>query len=208
MSAKEKTIVYQKENKTVSTGGAAASQNNSNIFADKIVAYFSKRGKKEIVRAEAFGNVIIKTAKETAKGEKGVYNLQTGEVVLFGNGKNGLVSVERENNVLRAEKITAYLDKNSSGKIQKAVASGRVEVITPKGFAKGDRGIYNPNTDKVELFDNVRIEQNGNFIEGAYAQTDLATSVSKIMGSSATKGRIYGTFYKTRKTNNGNAAKK
>lgn len=287
LSAEEKTIIYQKENKSESTLNAVISQNDSHIYADKIVAYFTERGKKEVIRAEAFGNVVIKTPRETAKGKEGVYNLQTGEVVLYSGTKNnktanefvsisqgdnvlyadkiiahlntvgkknlkeavalgrvkvvtpqeivtgkeghynpqngeivlygdfltepmkkGSVVIKQGDNVLSAEKITAYLDKNNDGKLQKAVAVGRVVVVTPKGSAKGDKGIYSPQEDKVELFDNVRIEQNGNFIDGSYAQTDLKTSVSRITGNATTGGRIHGIFYKTRKIKNGNATKK
>lgn len=287
LSAKEKTIIYQNENKSVSEGNAVISQNDSHVYADKIIAYFNESGKKEVIRAEAFGNVIIKTARETARGKEGIYNLQTGEVVLYGSSKKnkvgnefvsirqgdnvlyadkiiahlntdgkkdlkeaialgrvkvvtaqeialgkeghynpstgeivlygdfltepqkkGNVTIKQGDNVLSAEKITAYLDKNDNGKLQKAVAVGRVVVKTPKGSARGDKGIYNPQANKVELFDNVRIEQNGNFIDGSYAQTDLLTSVSKITGNATTGSRIHGIFYKTRKIKNGNATKK
>ncbi|MBQ8482547.1 MAG: LPS export ABC transporter periplasmic protein LptC [Alphaproteobacteria bacterium] len=287
LSAHDETIVYQNENKTVSTGKANFSQSDKNLFADKITAYFTEKGKKELVRAEAFGNVVVKTAREIVSGKEGYYNPQIGEIVLYGNasddkngngyvsirqGKNvlyarkitaysdtdgkkdlrkvialgnvkivtpnetahgkeghynpqtgevqlfgnflteprktGHVTIKQGDNILRAEKITAYLDKSGKGDLTKAIAVGNVNVITPKGSAKGDRGVYNPKNNIVELFDNVRIEQNGNFIEGAYAQTDLLTSVSRITGDDNTGGRIRGTFYKIRKASNGNKTKK
>lgn len=287
LSANDVTVIYQNENKTVSTGKASFSQNDKRLFADKIIAYFTESGKKELVRAEAFGNVVVKTPKETVTGKEGYYNPQIGEIVLYGSAKNdksgkGYVSIHQGNNVLyakkitaysdttgkkdmrkvialgnvkivtpnetatgkeghyypqvgevqlfgnfstephktghvtikqgentlRAEKITAYLDKDGKGDLVKAVAVGKVYVDTPKGSAKGDKGIYNPKENKVELFDNVRIEQNGNFIEGAHAQTDLLTSVSRITGDENTGGRIRGTFYKVRKASNGNKTKK
>ncbi len=80
-----------------------------------------------------------------------------------------------------------------------AVATGEVEIVTPKGSAWGERGIYSPTENKIELFENVRLEQNGNFIAGAHAITDLETSVSRISGDETTGGRIRGTFYKKRK---------
>ena len=98
------------------------------------------------------------------------------------------------NGILRVE---AYLDQNRD--LKYAVATGDVEVITPKGSAWGDRGIYNPQEHKVDLYENVRLEQNGNYITGAHAETDLETSVSRITGDETTGGRIHGTFYKKRK---------
>lgn len=287
LNARKETLVYQKENKTVSTGSAEVLQNENTLQADKIVAYFSDAGKKELVRAEAFGSVVIKTPSETATGKEGYYNPQNGEVILYGNlsgeknnsgrvsihqgenvlyaekvtayldvnGKNdlqkaiavgnvqvvtpseiasgkegsydpqsgeiilygdylteankhGFVTIKQGDNILRAEKITAYLDTAGKRDLRKAIAVGNVSVTTPSGKASGDKGVYNPGLNKVELFDNVRIEQNGNYIIGAHAETDLVTSVSRIRGDENTGGRIHGTFYKTRKINNGNKAKK
>ncbi|MBR1600840.1 MAG: LPS export ABC transporter periplasmic protein LptC [Alphaproteobacteria bacterium] len=287
LSANEETIIYQKENKSVSYGKASFSQNGKKLFADKITAYFSETEKKELVRAEALGNVIIKTERETISGKEGYYNPQIGEMILYGDAKddkdgkgyvsvrqgknvlyakkitaysdisgnkdlrkvialgnvkivtpketatgkeghyypqtgevqlfgnfltearkNGHVTIKQGDNILMAEKITAYIDKGKKGDLIKAIAVGKVNVRTPKGNARGDRGIYNPKENMVELFDNVRIEQNGNFIDGAHAQTDLLTSISKITGDENTGGRIHGIFYKTRKTGNGDKTKK
>lgn len=278
LTAHDKTIIYQKENKTVSTGKASVSQKGSDLFADKIIAYFNGSGKRELVRAEAYGNVVIKTPSETAFGKEGVYNPQIGEIILYGSSqerkndrgfvkirqgdnvlyaekmvanlatsgrkdlqnvvalgavkvvtpketvtgkeghydvskgeiilygdflttsqKKGRVVIHQGENTLQAEKVTAYLNKGRKKDLQKAIAVGSVEVFTPKGSARGDKGVYSPENHKVELFDNVRIEQNGNFIDGAYAETDLLTSVSRIIGDKNTGGRIHGIFYKTRK---------
>ena len=282
LSSQTETLVYQNENKTVSSGKASFTQNDSVLRADKIVGYFTEKGKKELVRAEAFGNVVIKTSDETITGKEGHYNPQTGEIVLYGNSlkdkngsgrvsihqgenvlyaqkiiayidvngkkdlkeavavgkvrivtpnetaagkeghynpisgeiilygnylteakKTGHVTIRQGDNVLRAEKITAYLATSGKKDLQKAVAVGSVKVTTPNGTAEGDKGVYNPKENKVELFDNVKIEQNGNFIIGAYAETDLLTSVSRIRGDENTGGRIFGTFYKKRKDSNG-----
>lgn len=279
LSAEEQTLIYQYENKSVSTGKASVAQNNNVMRADKIVGYFTASGKKELVRAEAFGNVVIKTPEETITGKEGHYNPLTGEVVLYGsltgekndsgrvsirqgnnilyaqkitaylavNGKkdlqkaiavgkvrivtpsetaagkeghynpltgevvlygnyltearkNGFVTIKQGENVLKAEKIIAYLNKGGKKDLQKAVAVGNVSVTTPSGSAVGDRGVYSPQENKVELFDNVRIEQNGNYIEGVHAETDLVTSISRISGDENTGGRIRGKFYKIRKS--------
>jgi hypothetical protein len=58
----------------------------------------------------------------------------------------------------------------------------------------------------VELWDNVEISQDGNFVRGGHAETDLKTSVSRITGKQ--KGeRISGTLYKKRKADNGHKEK-
>lgn len=277
LTATQETVVYQNENKSVSIGKAKVVHGDSTLRADKIVGYFTEKGKKDLVRAEAFGNVVIKTPSETATGKEGYYNPISGEVILYGyalndknksglvrirqgentlyaekvtayldtagkknlqkaiavgkvrvvtpnetasgkeghynpiNGeivlygdylttpdKKGYVTIKQGENVLRAEKIIAYLDTTGKKDLQKAVAVGKVTVKTPDGKASGDKGIYTPKENKVELFDNVKIEQNGNFIIGAHAETNLLTSVSRITGDENTGGRIHGTFFKTR----------
>jgi len=170
-------------------------QGDSKLKAHEVVAYISKDGKNELQKVIATGGVTVRTAEESIIGEKGIYEPQSGKIEMFGSRHP--VVVKKEDKRLRAQKIEAYLDEGKD--LKYAIATGDVEVVTPKGSAWGDRGIYNPREQKVELFENVRLEQNGNFITGAYAQTDLNTSISRITGDETTGGRIRGTFYKKRK---------
>ena len=266
--ADEQTLVYQAENKTVSTGNARVLQGNNRLLADKIIGWFSQSSKKELERAEAYQNVRIETPKEIITGGEAYYNALTGQTDIYGDsrerrgsgyvniiqgennlsahevtafistdGRNDLqkviaigdvmmqtadggisgekaiyepkkgkvtiygfkqpVEITKEDKILHAREVEAYLDKKND--LKSAIATGEVEVVTPKGSAWGDRGVYNAEENKVELFENVRLEQDGNFITGAYAVTDLETSVSRITGDESTNGRIRGTFYKKRK---------
>lgn len=268
LTAEKETQVYQKENKVVAIGKAHIFQENNNLFADKIIGWFTKNSKKELERAEAYGNVLLQTPKEKITGNEGYYFAKEGRIEVYATARNakqqnGWVNVEQGSNTLRARQITAYVSTDGKNDLQKVVAVGdvvvitpeekisgqkgiyepskgrvemygantpvqikqgentlhaqkviaflskdgkkqlqyaeaigEVEVITPKGSAWGDKGIYNPQKKKVELYDNVRLEQNGNFIRGAHAETDLETSVSRITGDENTAGRIHGTFYK------------
>ena len=188
--------------KMLQAGTVEVQQNDRVLRAQRVVLYLSENGKNEIKRAEAFGNVKIVTPDEIITSGEGYYTVQAGKIELYGSSRNaseqkGIVEIVQEENVLHAQRVTAFL--NAQNQIKNAHAFGNVEVITPKGFAWGDRGEYNPAENKVELFDNVRLEQNGNFIIGAHAVTDLETSVSRITGDETTNGRISGTFYKKRK---------
>ena len=269
LTAQKETRVYRAENKSVAVGEAVITQNDSKLYAEEIVGWFSSSSKKELERAEAYrnvrvvtpkeiitgneayydalqgkvdmygytrkqcrrgslvkvrqgkndlsacqvtayvsgnerkelqkvmaeGNVTVRTPTEKISGEKGIYEPNIGKITM--NGGRQPVVINKDDKVLRAQKVVAHLDKQRN--LQYAEAFGDVEVVTPKGSAWGDRGVYNPQEDKVELFENVRLEQNGNFITGAYAVTDLATSISRIKGDESTNGRIRGTFYKKRK---------
>lgn len=105
----------------------------------------------------------------------------------------GNVRIQKEENILWADKIIAYL--NYENKLERVEAFGNVKIYTPKGKAKGNKGYYNPEKNIVELIGNVQLEQNGNIINGQKAETNLTTSISKIYGDEKKGGRITGTFY-------------
>ena len=172
-------------------------QDDNTLHAKQVTVYTSKDGKNELQKVVAVGEVVVKTQEETITGNKGIYEPQKNKVEVF--AANVPVEIVQGENVLHAQKVEVRLSKGRKQEIEQAIAIGEVEVITPKGSAWGDKGIYNPLEHKVELFENVRLEQNGNFIIGAYAETDLETSVSRISGDDTTNGRISGTFYKKRK---------
>ena len=184
-------------NAKTSKGTVTVKQGDKILRADQITAYINTKGKNDLQKVVAVGNVVIETEQEKITGNKGIYEPHKGRVEMFGNGNP--VQIVQGNNTLHAQKVEALLSKDSKNQLQYAIATGEVEVITPKGSAWGDKGIYNPQEHKVELFDNVRLEQDGNFITGAHAETDLATSISRISGDENTNGRIRGTFYKKRK---------
>lgn len=111
----------------------------------------------------------------------------------------GNVVVRQGDNILYANKLIAFY--SASNKLERAEAFGNVKIITPKGKAYGSSGVYNPKTAKVELIGAVKLEQNGNIINGDKAETDLNTQISRITGNKKTGGRITGTFYSKRSAN-------
>ena len=194
-----KIEIYAETREQKRTNKVAVVKQGENVLkANKITAYLDKTDKKNLQKVIATGNVAVQTPQEKIVGAEGIYEPVRGKVEMYGSAQSP-VQIEQGENTLHAQKVEAFLDKGGKHDLQYAVATGEVEIITPKGSAWGDKGIYNPQEHKVELFENVRIEQNNNFIAGAYAETDLETSVSKIIGDENTNGRIRGTFYKKRK---------
>lgn len=116
----------------------------------------------------------------------------------------GNVVVQQGDNILYADKLVAQYTPDN--KLKKAEAFGNVRVVTPKGKAFGDKGVYNPETAKVKLFGKVRLEQDGNIINGNQAETDLNKQISRITANKNKGSRITGTFYSKRKKNNGKNA--
>ena len=206
VTAEKENIWYNEENKIVSIGDVVMTQGQNKIKADKVITFITAKEPRELLRLEAYGNVKITTPQETATGAEAVYDVTQNRVELFGQQKSGKVLVTKGNNKLTASKMVVYLQKGSTRQIDHIDALGGVHIQTPKGSAQGNRGVYKPQKSLLELWDNVLIEQDGNFVRGGHAETDLKTSVSRITGKQ--KGeRISGTLYKKRKADNGHKEK-
>lgn len=80
---------WERKQMAVARGNAHVLSDDKDLKADIIVAYLKKNkaGKSTVHRVEAFDNVNIKTAKEEAKSNRGVYNVESGIVTLTGSVK-------------------------------------------------------------------------------------------------------------------------
>ncbi len=81
----------------VARGNAVATREDRVVRAETLAAYFRKDadGKSKVFRVDAFDRVRIRTATETATGERGVYNVESGIATLTGS-----VKIDRDGNVL------------------------------------------------------------------------------------------------------------
>ena len=207
LEADDKTKIFKAENKVVAIGNAMVKQGQKTIKADTLIAFFTTNNRKDIERIEAYGNVSITTPTEQATGAAGYYDVRNGKLELFkqlsGVKATKYVLLRQDKNTITSDYVEAYFTNDKNPQIKYAQALGNVLVTTEKGTARGSKGVYNPQKKLVELFGAVQIEQDGNFINGSYAQTDLATSISRIQGDETTGGRISGIFYNKRKNKNG-----
>ncbi|MFI4951315.1 MAG: LptA/OstA family protein, partial [Caulobacterales bacterium] len=78
----------------------------------------------------------------------------------------------------------------ASGKLQKVEAFGNVSVRTATETVTGDRAVYVPDTGIARLGGNVRITRGQNQLNGAEAEVNLKTGVSRLISGSA--GRVQG----------------
>jgi len=78
----------------------------------------------------------------------------------------------------------------ASGKLQKVEAFGNVSVRTATETVTGDRAVYIPDTGIARLGGNVRITRGQNQLNGAEAEVNLKTGVSRLI--SGTAGRVHG----------------
>ena len=88
LTAKDSLDYYKEKNVFVARGDAVAIREGNIIKSDVLTAYLSKTsedGNNKIEKVFASNNVIIKTPKETATGDKGSYETKTGIVNIYGS---------------------------------------------------------------------------------------------------------------------------
>jgi lipopolysaccharide export system protein LptA len=141
--------VFQNEHKAVFSGNVIAVQGTTNMRAGKMTVYYRDGGDKKaaapadagqgISRIDAEGAVVFTTPKETAQGDKGVYNVDTDTIDLTGAN----VTLTREQNVLKGTHLTYNM---KTGRSMLTSGSGQV---TGSGSKKTRvHGLFVPKSDK------------------------------------------------------------
>ena len=140
-------IVYNSKNKTANvTGGAQVTEEKKRVRADRFLAFFKEDGgKQSLKRVEAFGNVVITTPTEIAKGNRGDYDAETQVATLSGNVR--LTRGDSQLNGERAEvnmksgvsKLLAGDERPVAGETNPA-KGGRVRVLIMPGDADSGKG--------------------------------------------------------------------
>lgn len=113
------------------TGKVTARQADVTMAADKLVVFYSAKGK-EVEKVEAFGGIRISQGSRLAQSGHAVYDNTSGKIVLDDNPK-----VFQGDNVVAGKIITFFVDE------EKSVVTGgpgsRVEaVIHPKDKGSND----------------------------------------------------------------------
>ncbi len=233
LTADEKVEWHQKAQKIVAVGNAVATKEDMNIRADRLIGYYAGRentpkGKSQITKVEARGNVIMKSAKANASGNAMDYDLKKDIVILTGTpakietdketitakdkityypseqkaiASGNVIATDKQNNKLYADTITAYFVDGQTSKmdLKEVQISGNVKIVTDNAEVRADKGTYFPQQGKIKLFDNIVINQQGNILKGDQAETNLNSGISKLI--STTKGnRVQGVFKEKKKT--------
>lgn len=132
------------------------------------------------------GNLKITTPKETLTARD---SLEFWHKENKGIAKGNAIAIfPAKGELVQADTLVAYFKKSSEKKkdgeekqsLDRIEAEGNVLASNPKGVVTGDRGIYLSNANRVEIFDNVKIMQEDNIIEGGYARYNLKTSIAEM----------------------------
>lgn len=213
----DKELEWDRNSKTyIARGSAKAVQGTGSLEGDVLKAYYSETsaaksagtlGTSKIDKIEAFGHVIIKSDGNTAMGDKGVYNLVTGEAVLTGKNlmlvtpretitardkitfnsttnimtADGDAKIEQGSDILESDNIIARFEMVGGQRVLKDMdAIGNVVITTPDEVLTGDKGYYDAATDMATVTGNVRIEKGPNVLTGTRGQVNLKTRKSKL----------------------------
>lgn len=127
--------VRQSENVAVFQGAVEAAQGDMIVTADMLTVYYREtqggQGNLGVSRIEAEGNVTVTSPGETARGQRGIYDVEGARIDLA-----GAVVLNSGNNVIQGETLTMDLESGVS-KVSGA-STGRV------------KGLFVPDEDGEE----------------------------------------------------------
>jgi lipopolysaccharide export system protein LptA len=160
-------VIYDSKAKKANvTGGAQVVEEQKRVRADRFVAYFKEEGgKQSLKRVEAHGNVVITTASEIARGNRGDYDSETQVATLSGNvrltrGDNQLNGDRAEVNMKTGiSKLLAGESGPASVSRSNPAEGRRVRVLLMPGQADSGKGPLDIPTPGAENKGNGRTDQ-------------------------------------------------
>ena len=175
-------------------------------------------GGSEIWQIEADGHVRLQQPDRTVTGEHAIYNLDTrvlkvtggalgvdtgkekltatdsleyqdGSQIAIARGNATVVQTDRR---VRADTMTGHFQHQAGGKLDlvRLEADGNVEVKTPDTYATSNKGDYDLKADIMTLSGNVKVTNAGNQFNGEYAEVNVKTGVSRLLGSPSGSGTV------------------
>lgn len=112
VTARDSLEWYDKKQLAVARGNAVAVREGKRVRGDVLTAEVEKQPPEEtshIGRIDAQGNVLVSSQDQIARGDSGVYNVDTGIATL-----NGRVTLTRADNELRGQYAVVDLNNNVS----------------------------------------------------------------------------------------------
>jgi lipopolysaccharide export system protein LptA len=208
------------EKRYIARGNAIAKRGDLTIHADTLTAHYRDKaaGGSEIWQIEADGHVRLQQPDRTVTGEHAIYNLDTRVLKVTGGalgvdtGKEkltatdsleyqdgsqiaiarGNATVVQTNRRVRADTMTGHFQRQTGGKLDlvRLEADGNVEVKTTDTYATSNKGDYDLTADIMTLSGNVKVTNARNQFNGEYAEVNVKTGVSRLLGSPSGSGTV------------------
>ncbi len=201
----------QDKSLVVARGDARARRGDVQVRADTLSAHYrdNSDGGMTVWRLDAIGTVEITAPDQAAYADRGTYDVDEAIMVLSGAqpvrviGKDGTVTAdgqmeywelegmlvarggaraEQGENSIRANVLVAHLNEGGegSGRIDRIEAFDDVRIDTPDGIVLADYGLYTVATEIATLIGGVRITNGDNQLNGDRAEVNLKTGVSRL----------------------------
>ena len=213
----------------VARGNARAQRGDMVVNADTLTALYRESGGSgtDVYRLEALGRVVITAPGRTARGDRGLYDIDQQVAVLLGKdlrmetGRETItasdtleyweqrrIAVARGDAVavngtrkISADVLTSYFAETRKGDLAvvRMEAVGNVVITTPQEVVRGAEGVYNVTRELATLRGNVRITRGVNQLNGEVAEVNLKTGVSRLLSGDKAKSRVRGLFVPDRK---------
>jgi len=208
------------EKQYIARGNATAKRGDLTVHADTLTARYRDKaaGGSEIWQIEADGHVRLQSPGRTVRGDHAIYNLDTrvlkvtggdlgvdtdkekltaadsleyqdGPQIAIARGNATVVQTDRR---VRADTMTGHFQRQADGKLNlvRLEADGNVEVKTPDTYATSNKGDYDLTKDIMTLSGNVKVTNAGNQFNGEYAEVNVKTGVSRLLGSPSGSGTV------------------
>ena len=204
----------------IARGNATAKRGDLTAIADTLSAHYRDKtgGGSEIWQIEADGHVRMISPGRTVTGGHAVYNLDTRILQVTGAGlgvdtgtekltasdsleyqDKAQLAIARGNALLvqgdrevRSDVMTGHFQRQTDGKLElvRLEADGNVAVKTPDTYATSAKGDYDLTKDVMTLAGDVKVTNAGNQFNGEYAEVNVKTGVSRLLGSSSGSGKV------------------
>ncbi len=107
-------LVQQKKEVAIFKGNVEAIQGDMNLRSDTMVVYYKNKQKSEkaansVSKIDVQDNVFLSTPKETAQGDRGIYDVDKGNITLTGS-----VVLTQGENIIRGDKLVYDLKTGKS----------------------------------------------------------------------------------------------
>lgn len=210
----------------IARGNAKATRGAISVAGETLTALYreTESSETEIYRLEALGGVIIASPERTTYGDRAVYDLDQAVAVVLGKNPRMVTSeqtitatesleywekrriaVARGNAVaaqddreIRADALTAFFESKRDGTLEvvRMDAIGGVVITTLREVARGDEGVYNVRKGIATLSGDVRITRGETQLNGALAEVNFKTGISRLLSSGTSKSgqRVRGLF--------------
>jgi len=208
------------EKQYIARGNATAKRGDLTVHADTLTAHYRDKagGGSEIWQIDADGHVRLQSPGRTVTGDHAIYDLDTrvlkvtggdlgvdtdkekltaadsleyqdGPQIAIARGNATVVQTDRR---VRADTMTGHFQRQAGGKLDlvRLEADGNVEVKTPDTYATSNKGDYDLTKDIMTLSGNVKVTNAGNQFNGEYAEVNIKTGVSRLLGSPNGSGTV------------------